>query len=405
MKLFFRTDLFNCQSFKIAFWGQSVSFIGSWIHLVGLSWLAFQLTRSPLGLGLVGFSSTIPSFLFSFLSGITADKFSRLKILVISQFANFLLSFLLGLLSTLKVVNFYEVLILSFGMGIFSNMELPSRQALFLSFLPDTELKRAIAINGLLFNLAKLIGPAAAAFLIPLYGSSICFFINSLSYGVSILSFIIASSKNQKKEKTISKSNLKKSFFSLIANPLISYPALLLGIVTLFGWSYSVLLPYVSSHIYNKGSQGLSLFYSASGLGAIIATLIITFYPNLFSSLKLRQISIIIFCLCLFLFSFFPPFYISLFLITLLGFGLSLFIAATTMILQERIAGESRGMVFGLSSFFFQGFFGFGNLLMGTVAQFAGVRLSLLLSSIICFVAFLFFERPIRIQKQTLPIN
>ncbi|QSR86717.1 MFS transporter [Candidatus Methylacidiphilum infernorum] len=392
MKLFFQTGLFNYPSFTIAFWGQSVSFIGSWIYLVGLNWLAFQITRSPFGLGLVGFSSTLPSLFFSFFSGLTADKFPRLKIVVASQFANCLLSLLLGLLSSLKMVNLYELLILSMAMGIFSNIELPSRQALFLSFLPNTEIKRAIAINGLQFNLAKMIGPAAAAMIIPLYGLSSCFFINSLSYLVSILSFIMACSKNRKTEPSYSKTSLKKSFLSLISNPCISYPALLLGVITLCGWSYAILLPYICSHIYNKGSQGLSMLYSASGLGAVAATLIISFLPNMFSSLTLRQLSLIIFCSSLFLFSFFPPFLIALFLIALLGFGLSLFVSATTMILQERIPGESRGMAFGLSTFFFQGFFALGNLFMGTLAQFVGVRLSLLIGAISCAMAFIFLS-------------
>ncbi|TFE73008.1 MFS transporter [Candidatus Methylacidiphilum fumarolicum] len=388
MKLFFREGLFSYKSYRIAFIGQSISFIGSWIHFIGQSWLAYQLTHSPIGLGMVGFGSTILLFFFSFLSGMTADRFPKLKILILSQFSNCCLSFFLGLLSYLKMINFYELLLLSFAMGIFNNLELPSRQTLLLSYLPNNEIKRAIAMNAFLFNSARLIGPAVAGIILPLYGPSICFFINGISYILSIGSFIWASSTNERIKDQPSGRSTKNNFFVLISNPAVFYPSIVLGIVTLFGWSYSVLLPYISSQIYHQGSKGLALFYSANGFGAISAALLISFFPNRFSSSTLQTLSMIIFSFSLFLFSFFPPFFFSILIVSFLGFSLALFVSATTMFLQERISDSMRGMAFGLTTFFFQGFFAIGNLLMGTLAQFLGTKLSLMIGSVICFTAF-----------------
>jgi len=173
----------SSRNFRLFFFGQAVSLIGTWMQLIAMRWLVYRLTKSELMLGVVGFISDIPLFFLVPFAGVLADRLKRHRIMVVTQALSALQAAILAVLVLTDLVAVWHVLVLSGLLGIISAFDITARQAFIVDMIEDRkDLPNAIALNSFIFNGALLIGPAIAGVLIALVGEGPCFALNSLSY-------------------------------------------------------------------------------------------------------------------------------------------------------------------------------------------------------------------------------
>ena len=170
------------RNFRLWFIGQMVSLIGTWMQATAQSYLLFELTSSPIMLGIAGFSSGIPIWLFSLYSGLISDRFSRRKVILFAQTFMMILGFILAFLTFTGLVRPWHIIVLAFFLGTANAFDAPARQSFVVDMVPKEDLTNAIALNSSVFNLGTIVGPSAAGIVYALVGPAWCFTINAISF-------------------------------------------------------------------------------------------------------------------------------------------------------------------------------------------------------------------------------
>ncbi|MBP1674530.1 MAG: macrolide-efflux protein, partial [Bacteroidetes bacterium] len=196
LKTIFRS--LQYRNYRLFFGGQSISLIGTWMQRIAMPWLVYHLTGSAFLLGLVSFAGQIPTFLLAPLAGVVTDKFSRYRVLLITQVISLLQALILALLSLAGVIQIWHIVVLSIALGCVNAFDVPSRHSFVVEMVEKKEhLGNAIALNSMMFNGARLIGPSIAGLILATAGEGICFLINAVSYIFVVVSLL--SMKIQKK--------------------------------------------------------------------------------------------------------------------------------------------------------------------------------------------------------------
>jgi MFS family permease len=173
---------FRYRNYRLYFLGQGISQIGNWSTLLATSWLVYQLTDSPLWLGIAGFADRIPTLFISPLAGVIADRGDRQRILVVTQILSLVQSLLLAVLALSNIINVWQIIILGFLQGTVNALYMPTLQAFVKEIIEQPEdLGNAIALNSSLISSARLIGPAVGGFLIASAGVGVCFLLDGIS--------------------------------------------------------------------------------------------------------------------------------------------------------------------------------------------------------------------------------
>ena len=183
---------FKSRNYRLYFIGQSISLIGTWMQKTAVSWVVYSLTHSKFMLGLSLFASMFPSFVFSFIGGVTADRYNRYRLLLITQVASMIQAVLLTLLILSKHYTVWEILALSFILGAINAFDVPARQSLVNELIDDKKyLGNALALNSSMVNLSRLIGPAIAGLILEKFGDAFCFGLNAVSFIAVIASVLM----------------------------------------------------------------------------------------------------------------------------------------------------------------------------------------------------------------------
>lgn len=379
------------RTFRIYWLGMFISFIGTWIQTVAQSWLVFQLTNSAFLLGMVGFLGSIPIFLLSLFGGVIADRMNKRNILIFTQSIFMLLTFLLAVLTQMKLITPTQIMLIAILNGIVLAFDMPSRQAVVVELVGKKQLLNAIALNSVAFNSSRIIGPAIAGILVASIGMSGCFYINGMSFLVVIVALLLIkinhSFKTNRNNSTVK--DLKDGLRVIKNNRLILALISMIGIVSLFGISYVMLMPIFAQDILNVGVKGLGMLVSFSGFGALVAALILARIGDFKYKGRYLILSSIIFSVSLVLFSLSRIYTLSL--ITLVFIGASSVTAMTLIntILQTIVEDEFRGRVMSVFMLTFAGIMPFGNLIAGALSQAIGVSLTVMICGIICMVFFI----------------
>src|SRR5436305_5379177 len=171
------------RNYRLFFGGQTVSLIGTWMTRIATSWLVYRLTGSPWLLGVVGFAGQIPTFLLAPFAGVCVDRLSRHRVLVVTQVLAMFQSFGLAVLALAGVIKIWHIIALSIFQGLINAFDTPARQAFVVEMVDQREdLSNAIALNSLMVNMARLIGPSIAGIVIADVGEAYCFLIDGFSY-------------------------------------------------------------------------------------------------------------------------------------------------------------------------------------------------------------------------------
>lgn len=404
------------KNYRLFFSGQSLSLIGTWMQQVALGWLVYRLTDSAFLLGLVGFSSQIPTFILASFAGVLADRYSKHKIIITTQVLAMVQAFILAFLTLTGSIQIWHILSLSLFSGLINAFDMPTRQSFVIDMVEDrNDLPNAIALNSLTFNAARLIGPTVAGFLISAIGEGLCFLINAISYIAVIAALLLMQISpqvnNQRKEKVLE--GLMEGIKYAYNFKPIRVLLLLIGLVSLTGLPYTVLMPVFARDILHGNSHTLGFLFGAVGSGALIGAVYLASRNSVLGLGRWIAIATIIFSLGLLFFSFSRNIYLSIVLMLLTGFGMMMQMASTNTLLQTLVDDDKRGRVMSLYVMAFMGTAPFGSFMAGTLASTIGAPYTVLSSGIICLIgALLFYKnlpslrkhiRPIYVKKGILP--
>ena len=377
------------RNYRLFFLGQLVSLIGTWMQNIGQAWLIYQLTHSSVWLGAVGFLTSVHVLLFSMFGGTLADKISKKRLITATQIASMVQAFVLALLVWTDSITPAVVGVLAFTLGTINAFDMPGRQSFVVEMVGKEDLPNAIALNSAVFNSARMFGPAIGGIVIGLLGVGWCFFLN----GVSFIAVIIGLSLMNVEERMIKRSessmvqSIRESVAYIRSEVTLKAIMILVAVVTIFGWSYSVMLPIFADRILNIGAIGLGNLFTANGIGALISALTVASFGHKVHPSKFiyTGLSIFIFSILVFTASSSPL--LSMACMVGVGLGLIAFFATANASLQMRTPDHLRGRVMGLYALVFQGFFPLGSLGLGVLADVAGVRLAIAGGACVCGVS------------------
>jgi MFS family permease len=381
----------SVRNFRVYWFGMFISLIGTWIQVVTQSWLIFQLTNSAFLLGVVGFLSSIPIFLLSLFGGVVADRMNKRNILIFTQTSFMLLAFILAVLTQMKLITPAQIMWISLLNGIVMAFDAPSRQAVVVELVGKKYLMNAIALNSVAFNSSRIIGPALAGILVASIGMSGCFYVNGVSFLAVLIALFFIKINHGLVRDTHSGlvKDLTEGLKLIKNNKVILILITMVAVTSLFGFSYVILMPIFANNVLRVGVKGMAMLMSASGLGALIAALILARLGDFQYKGKMLILSSLIFSLALILFSLSKVYLLSLIALVLIGWGSVSAIAIINTILQTIASDEFRGRVMSAFMFTFAGTMPFGNLIAGSIAQAWGVSLAVLIGGIFCAVFFI----------------
>lgn len=400
---------FDSRNYRLFFIGQGISLIGSWITRIATIWVVYQLTKSPLLLGIVGFASQIPSLLVTPFAGIIVDRCNRHRLLIITQVLSMIQSLVLAVLALTGVVNICHIIVLSIFQGLVNAFDIPGRQTFVLEMVEKKEnLGNAIALNSSVFNSARLIGPAIAGLLIAAVGAGACFLIDGLSYIAVIISLLMMKIK-PKKEGATSTANswqrLQEGFVYGFGFPPIRAILMLLALVSLMGMTYVTLVPIFATQILQGGSDTLGFLMSASGIGALVSGIYLSSRESVLGLGKIIALSPAILGIALIGFALSSTLWLSLLMMFAIGFASILQIASSNTILQTIVDDDKRGRIMSLYTMAFMGTLPFGNLFAGVLAEKIGAPYTLVIGGVFCILgSLIFYQNLPNLRKLIRPI-
>ncbi|MDP2921704.1 MAG: MFS transporter [Candidatus Omnitrophota bacterium] len=385
------------RNFRIFFIGQGISLTGTWMQTIAMSWLVYRMTDSAFMLGLVGFLSQIPAFIFTPFAGVLADRHNKRRMLFFTQSLAMIQAFTLGFLALTGNIEVWHIIVLGVFLGCIGALDIPVRHAFLTEMIDGKEdLGNAIALNSMMFNVTRLIGPSIAGLLIAMVGEGVCFVINGISYVAVIISLMAmkmsASDKAeiQKKPYNILK-DLKEGFDYVFGFRPIRDILLLLSVISMMGMSYAVLMPVFAKDVLGGGPHTLGFLMAAVGLGAFTGTAYLASKKNAVLLSNMLPISTGIFGAGIILFSLSYVMWVSLLLLFIAGFGIMVQMASSNTILQTIADDDKRGRVMSFYTMAFMGMAPIGSLLAGWLATGLGARNTLIISGISCIIAAVIF--------------
>jgi len=344
---------------------------------VAQSWLVYKLTGSGLKLGAVGFASQIPVFMFAPLGGIAADRFNRRYIVIGTQIASMLLAFILAAITLTHRVQVWHVFVLAGLLGVVNAFDIPGRQSFLVDMVGRDDLMNAIALNSSMFNGARVIGPAIAGILVARIGEGWCFFSNAVSYIAVIIGLLLMRVHSPAKASTASPlENIMEGFRFVNRTAPIRALLLLLGLVSLVGMPYVVLMPIFADKILHGGARGLGILMGATGIGALLGALTLAFREGVKGLGRWVAACCAGFGVSLIVFAISHNFWVSVILLLPVGYTMMLQMSSSNTLIQVMVPDELRGRVMAVYSMMFMGMAPIGALLGGILADRLGAQVT-----------------------------
>lgn len=379
------------RNYRLYFYGQTVSLIGTWMQRTAVSWVVYTLTHSSFMLGLSLFCTQFPSFLLSTAGGVVSDRYDRFRVLLVTQVASGIQSLLLAILVLTGHYTVWTVLGLGVVLGAINAFDVPARQAMVYDMVDDKEnLPNALALNSSMVNLARLIGPAVAGLILHKLGDGVCFALNTASFIAVIASLLRMKlpAYAPKTHKMNAMAELKEGWRYLLQTPSISRAILMLAAMSLFVIPYATLLPIYAKVIFHGNAATFGVIDSFIGLGAISGALFLAtrITSTEASRKKILKINTIIFGLGLICFSYTTWFPLGMVFAVISGFGMMAQTTMTNTIIQTTVAPEMRGRVISYFAMAYFGMMPVGSLLVGTISQYAGAPNTVLAEGLVALV-------------------
>ena len=382
------------RNFRLFFFGQTISMVGTWMTRLATSWLVYELTHSALLLGVVSFSGQILSFLLGPFAGVWVERLDRRKLLMWTSAAAAAQALALAALALANVITLWEIIALSAFQGLINAFDMPGRQAFLVQMVDDrNDLGNAIAINSSMANGARLIGPAIAGMLIAAAGEGWCFLIDGVSYFAVIASLLLMRIRPLDMRRNVNGMlEQMREGWDYVRNfrPVRSI-LLLFALLSLMGFPYAVLLPVFAGQVLHGGPHTLGWLTGASGIGALVSALSLTVRKSVAGLTRMLQIASALLGGGLIVFGLSNTLWLSLILMVVVGFGLMQGATVSNTVIQSLVSDDKRARVMSYYTMAFFGAAPLGSLLAGALAHRIGAPHTVIVTGVFCIAGALWF--------------
>lgn len=375
-------------NYRLWFFGQLISLFGTWMQTTAQGFLIFELTHSPAYLGLVGFASGVPTWLLTLYGGVVADRVPRRKLIAITQSCMMVLAFVLAALTFLRIVQPWHVLVLASLLGIANSFDAPARQSFVSEMVGPDDLTNAIALNSTMFQAATVVGPATAGITYAMFGPGWCFTVNGISF-IAVIGALLAMRLPphiHRPGTTSVLEELREGTRYIRSQPTILVLISMIAVSSMFGLSFTTLIPAWSVNVLGGGAEISGLLFSARGAGALLGALFIASLGRNIMRGKLLTAGSFLFPVLLFSLAFSRQLPISLLLLAGAGVGTILVNNLSNALVQTSTPERLRGRVMGTYIWIFFGCMPLGALWSGIIAGRLGEPAAVMINSAIAFL-------------------
>ena len=375
------------RNYRLYWFGQMISLMGTYMQTIGQAWLVLELTHSALQLGVVGALQFLPVLLFSIFGGVFADRWPKRRVLLVTQSAAMAQAFLLWLLIATGTIQLWHIYVLAMLLGITISLDQPTRSAFVVEMVGREDLPNAIALTSLLANLSRIVGPGLGGIIIAASGVSMLFLLNALSFLAVLVALALIDSSElyaqalqpgnaDERQKTWR--SVREGIDYVWKTPAISLIIVVVGVVLLFGANFNVILPLFATDVLHAGAKGFGFLSAAMGIGALLAALWLA-WGNVRPTIRRVLLGTLIFTVLEVVFAISHLYLLSLVLIASVGAAESIFGALAVTTLQIVAPDHLRGRVNSVYILFFTGSIPMGYLLAGWLSGLFGVAIGLLI--------------------------
>ena len=379
------------RNFRLFWFGQMISLTGSWMQIIGQTWLVLELTHSAFQLGLVGALQSLPVLLFSLVGGVFADRWPKRRVLLWTRAAAMAQALLLWALIATSTVQLWQVYVLALLLGLTDCLGKPAGQAFVVELVGREDLPNAVALNSSLLNLTRIVGPGLGGIIIAASGVAMLFLLNALSFIAAIGGLALIKSHElhaqalphpNAGERQTTWQRLREGVDYVRRTPAVSLVILVVGLVLLFGSNFNVVLPLVATDVLHVGAPGFGFLSAASGVGSLIAALWLA-WGNQQPTIRRVLIGTLVFAVLEAVFAVSRIYLLSLALIASVGGAEIAFATLALTMLQTVAPDHLRGRVMSVAILFFDGSVPLGYLLMGWLAGRYGASSALLIGALL----------------------
>lgn len=378
---------FHHHNYRLFFAGQSITLLGAWVQTVALSWLVYRITDSVFLLGLVTFVSQAPIFFITPFAGMIADRYDRRKVFIVTRTLGMIQAAVLTALTLTGIIEINSIIILALILGLITAVETPTRQSFTVELVGREDLRQAIAMNAMMFNIARTIGPAIGGVIVAALGEGLCFLLNTLSFAAVLTSLWRMRLPVRSVVRTGRPwDELMQGFRYVATHPHMRMVLFLSATCSGFGTSYLALMPAFAQDILHQGAEALGYLISAFGVGAISGAI-------LASRIHERHIAItptimaVLLGVSLIVFAETRSMWLAMLFVVPTGFGyLGIAVSSNTQV--QALSEDS--MLGRVMAFYAMGALGlppFGALFLGWLSDLIGVTNAFMVSGAICLVA------------------
>jgi MFS family permease len=373
------------RNFQLYFIGQLVSVAGTWMQIVAQAWLVYEISRSELMLGIVAAASAIPALVVSPWGGVVVERFPRRTLLMITQSVAMIIAFVLAALVFTGAVEVGHIIVMSILLGVVNSFDGPARQAFVIDMVGHEDLANAIAVNSMVFNGARVIGPAVGGVLLATLGAAWCFTINGLSFFAVILA-LLAMNVHPHPHSHASGSPWQQLTQGLryVGQHRAFLGLLLLSLTfSVFGISYWTVLPAFVDKVLHQEEIAYGVINTVMGAGAVVTGLILARYGASAKRGRWLMVSALVYPVLMLAFANTSNYALALVLTLGLGMGFMMEFVLINSLLQMHVSNDMRGRVMSLYTLTFFGFAPFGNLAVGALSEAWGMARTISLSAAI----------------------
>jgi MFS family permease len=382
-----RLAAFRYRDFRLFWISLFISNIGTWMQMTATNWLLYQLTDSPLQLGLNGVFRAAPAFALGVISGTLADRCDRKRLMLVTQLALAILTFGLGFLDQTGHIEAWQIYTFTFISGAVASFDGPARQALFPSLIPRAVLPNAVALNSLLWKGAALLGPTLGGLAISTMGTAGAFYANGASFLAVVVALLIMRAPSppiEKRRDFIGETRAGLSY--ILSQPLILGLCVMEAFSSVFGLD-NAMLTILARDIFQVGAHGFGFLQSSRGFGAVIGSSIFIAMGPRAAQGKTLLISALLYGAGFALFGLAPNFSVALLLLAFVGATDSIWSAARSTMVQLITEDRYRGRMMGAFQLSNRGLHPLGQLETGLVVPLIGAREATTVGGILVLLA------------------
>jgi MFS family permease len=384
----------RARDFRVYFSGQIVSVAGTWMQQIAMAWLMYRLTDSALMLGLLGFAAQIPILLFGPLGGVWSDRMDRRRLMMITQTLAMIQALLLAWLAWAGWATPTLLLALAFLLGCVNAVDVPARQSLVVHLVGDrSQLANAIALNSFMMNATRFVGPALAGFIVAWAGEAVCFLLNAISYLAVLLALLALRARPKGDGSKPALHALRDGLRYTFGHADIRLFLMLVATVSFFVAPYVAMMPLYAKTIFGGDARTLGLLVSSAGAGSLLASLFLASRADIDGLARRVSLAAMTAGVALAAFALNTTHALAYPILMVLGFSVVLVAAGSNTLLQSWVRDDMRGRVMATFSMAFLGVAPLGSLVVGSLAQAAGIRPTLFLCGALCLVAGLLHRR------------